>query len=1028
MLKKCFKLRRFLTIILLLMMFLPKITVNAEDGDWDSEDGYGPWETDDSIYSYSVTNNSDNANYTEARIAIIRYISANHPLAGKGIATYAGDISSVESDLRNCGITDPDVFILAVKSEYGDIYKTLKNFGGFDGSSIRKDSSGKILSNEPSPRNSDVGLPGNGELEVSGGVLNDIALGGFAENGLDWVVQILSAVVYMVAEAINTALNLGQFNTSTVDLSISGMMLGRLANGQDSVSWVQFELEKNNPWGFLGASLYKFFRNISYGFIPFIILFVILQSVLTGDAKTRVNIKVLIFNSFITLFLIVLVPQLIDYLIYIRDVISLKIYTEVLHLDSEMNLVRDYKFLYLFQGGLLKALLYLAAIFATFTFLKSYVSIALKQTLYFGTFPIFALLGMRDKKLLSNWTKEFVCNTFVPTIDMFLFAVPMIFYNIASQVATGVIQQPMKFSEVSIKSWGGVTLAQLAGRDGTLYFAMSNAPLSVCIITMFLMAMIVGSRNALLKLFGQTIQDNQRGGAGLLALGLMGARMLGNGVRNIAHGGSSQPSGIIGTSKDGTEHKGAIESMQADASRDSAAASASADRARDIEPANNKEDPIDKQAENNEHNNGGSNILEGESSSDNVNVNTTEGGIDTSDSNITETSGVDAEGANETSTVETLAENGVQSDIEAKNIEMPPEQVGEIAVGAAAGAEAVQSAMSSDSSSTTYAAPTSSVSAPGYTSYDDTARIQNLSRMSADQAQIQTMSDSLSSGRYVHPSQLNNSHSKEFRDEYKAQYESYVKANNALVNANQFANSDIISGYKEALNIEAQKMNELTQRGINNLHTSYEKGNALEFSYHASANNGTGFNKVQKGLYSNKEAYDNAVKLENLNNKVKNLENFKSDMTAGLYSAEEINHKRMNFNKARMTVNKAVTSMPVRVAGGVLKATAATTGALVGIGAGMTSDNMGKGAMAGGMIGLGTQGLINRTVQNHSNNVINTQNQKELAERKAKEKAIAQADAEIKASNAKITEIKRGKTKVFTKSILSPFISIFLPT
>lgn len=897
--------------------------------------------------------------------------------------------------------------------------------------------------NESDAKNTKASLPGGLEDALDGG--DSGALAAFAEHGLEWVVDILSSIVYIVAECINKALGLGNFYTTKIDLSISGMMLGRVYKGADYVNWVQFELQPNNPFGIIGADCYALLRNLTFGFLPFMALYIIGKSLLTTDSKARVDLKELTFKIVICMFLLYLTPQIVAFIYYIRDLLSKGLLINVIGEDG-LNIVREFKLLYYMQnGGILGSVLYLASIFATFTFLKSYISIALKQMAYFGSFPVFALLGLHDRKLVGDWFKEFISNAFIPTIDAVLISVPLIFITIGSVVMSNENGVDVKTIEINTEEmvrdlklaaqsdyeqhldWfqtspieltvdGGKTLynwtigaligdhkdtkadrerkirdakienaeAALGSADGLnnveLLLIRDNLPISFSIITMLLMGMVVSTRNALLKLFGQRIQDTQRGGTALMGALLMAARSAG---RQLAPRTSQQPTplpagGTSGTGGGNGALGGTLDGAmsQMDNGFDTNAFKANPE---EIAPTQKGPDPIEAAEKEIEENGTGTH-----NSGENINGGDNSEAYDNGDT------------YDETNTVSNIANenaddmpSGVDGAYDSAS-EIPTNDVNDGVYNAGEyynnNNEGSVNIENENAAFGSIANECSNADGRVDKEVFDKNRQNNLASMDAVNSNIAAL-ESGNLEKMPAPSSIKG----QLGDDGKAAYRAYNDAYNEW--KGDTSNIDKQNALKAAAEPVSTK-----------LEASANKYTAKELEYHKFANHkdcaNIGFNDVQKGQYNGLADYKKAEERNKVHNTLAGLKEFavNNQYTQGamyIHNTKQARFARqVALGTGKVAVKGAVKAAPT-VAKIALKTTTMAAGAAVGMGMGAASGQLGSGATAGMMVGGALYNKGANAVRNKiDSDRANKQQQEEAARRQKQQEIREQEKAE----------------------------------
>ncbi len=221
------------------------------------------------------------------------------------------------------------------------------------------------------------------------------------------------------------------FKGSGIDASVTGIIAGRLVNG---INYFVFDLTDQNVYGIIGAVIYQTLRSMALSILFIMILIQIIRSLFTGDVRGLTEFKKTIYSAVLAVVLMFIMPQIIDWLCEVRDVMMKGLFTAVCSftgagssdLVDTLSLESAYRTTWESHPTFVNAFIYLLVCCLPFTYLIGYVKIALEQIISFGVFPIFACLSMSDKNALKEWSSVSVINLFVPTLDLTLLMVPTI--------------------------------------------------------------------------------------------------------------------------------------------------------------------------------------------------------------------------------------------------------------------------------------------------------------------------------------------------------------------------------------------------------------------------------------------------------------------------------------------------------------------------------------------------------------------------------------------------------------------------
>lgn len=348
------------------------------------------------------------------------------------------------------------------------------------------------------------------------------------------VEKALSEILVGIGNAVNHALT-----GNGIDASTEGVILGNVtkANGAGVPYFFVFDLTDNNVYGTIGAIIYAVMRSVMMGFLFLIVLISLVKVMWSSQAgRDLSDFKGVVYAAIIAMVLLFLMPQIIDWLCYIRNALQVVVYnmmtgttsgvsnnysvsggvftngqsmTSMLYMYWEMGTKPgtgefDPKYAHSLADGIV----YFAFCFIPFIYMISYVKIAIEQTILFGAFPAICVLSVKNKQLLSNWLTAFITNIFIPVIDLVMIMLPMMLKKL-----------------IGLKGGGG-------------------SPFLLSIILIITMTAAIPARNKLLQVLGNAF-GVQMGGFGFGALAGIGtmafgaARDLFGGLRGSGSGGGS---------------------------------------------------------------------------------------------------------------------------------------------------------------------------------------------------------------------------------------------------------------------------------------------------------------------------------------------------------------------------------------------------------------------------------------------------------------------------------------------------------
>lgn len=326
-----------------------------------------------------------------------------------------------------------------------------------------------------------------------------------------------------IASQINTAMS-----NSVVNMSVDGIVLGRMADNTD-VAYSQFDLNQGNPWGIIGAYMYRFFRTVVYS--AFLISFVLQVGLAMRKrtvAKDRAEFKEYLLNVVFFFVLLSAFPKIVDYILYARDCLMYAAVKSIggssglgVGTSAGVGIVGAFKEAYEAEHSFFNSVLFLASSCAGVFFFMDYIATALIQMGLFGGSGWVFLRSTKDKKLLATWSSTFFPNICIPLIDTLLLLVPL------------AVQAIFEMNVANVAS----------------------VPLSIRLIQLVCIWSIVPTRNAIMRyvLGSLGMAANRSGIGGLLALGSAAVSALSGAARGIGKGRSRSDDSEKSSSRNDSE-------------------------------------------------------------------------------------------------------------------------------------------------------------------------------------------------------------------------------------------------------------------------------------------------------------------------------------------------------------------------------------------------------------------------------------------------------------------------------------------
>lgn len=366
-----------------------------------------------------------------------------------------------------------------------------------------------------------------GEVEVKEDGVLETAYEAFrnaADNtfsSISWLANIFNVLFVFLGWLIDGFISGGNGKVDHVDLSLDSVIYGRVIDTVD-VNFVTWELETNNIYGITSATFYRFFANVGMSVLVIMIFWTLLRSALhTSTARDRITLKDTLSYSLVVFLFLYIIPNVADVGCYIRDWVLLNTYQ--LASGQIASGVDSLSKIYLAAwwdvgdggGGIVYALLYLATCCAGLIFAINYIKTAVKQTILFSLFPVFAILSIKNRKLMSAWITEFFTNLFIPVIDGMLILLPM-------------------------------ALMRLAKLNGWTTVFGGGLELGISFVMVIMIFSVMPMRKQLLRILGNMTGDSgSRGLGGIMSAAMMGFRMFSgrgsgiiSGIEGYGGGGS----------------------------------------------------------------------------------------------------------------------------------------------------------------------------------------------------------------------------------------------------------------------------------------------------------------------------------------------------------------------------------------------------------------------------------------------------------------------------------------------------------
>lgn len=249
---------------------------------------------------------------------------------------------------------------------------------------------------------------------------------------ISWINAIMGRIFASPGQGIEYALGMA-------NISIQSIMFGKAADGDPidlnggSISagnLFQFSLDDGNPYGYIGATVYAVLRTIVCLFIAVMVMYQLAKAGVTVTGQDKSMMKESVYSAVIILAMLFFMPNIIDILVYLKDVILVTV-SGMLPEGVSMDIVGSFWVAFLCESGFLNGLMYSASVIFMLYLMFLYIGNAIALACLFAFFPFVAFLSMSDKGTFMNWFKQFLGTVMVPVIDGILLLIPAYLMKLA---------------------------------------------------------------------------------------------------------------------------------------------------------------------------------------------------------------------------------------------------------------------------------------------------------------------------------------------------------------------------------------------------------------------------------------------------------------------------------------------------------------------------------------------------------------------------------------------------------------------
>lgn len=265
-----------------------------------------------------------------------------------------------------------------------------------------------------------------------------------------------STIGKMLAKFFNSLGDGIQFFSDKLGVTLKNIVYGRVDgagvkvtyNGETyRTSLFTYELSPDtmNIYGSISYAIYSAFRNIAFIGVVFFIggkLGVAMWK--TNSYQVKKTAGAVLGNTFLFFLVLMLLPCLMDLLLYIRDVMLYSVShlaSSLLGLDNSIDICSAFdKIAKKNSGDVLMSIIRLASKFLTWYFAFAYIGIALCISVDVIAFPFVALSMLLTPGILAQWFKNVIAGMLTPIIDAALLLFVLAFSVFGSTIQIRIIQ------------------------------------------------------------------------------------------------------------------------------------------------------------------------------------------------------------------------------------------------------------------------------------------------------------------------------------------------------------------------------------------------------------------------------------------------------------------------------------------------------------------------------------------------------------------------------------------------------------
>lgn len=249
------------------------------------------------------------------------------------------------------------------------------------------------------------------------------------ENDNNWILKLLGKVLAISGTGV-------EYGLSKMGMSVDSVILGRMSSSSTSIGDVKnpfhFELAEGNIYGYTSAVAYSVLRQLVSIFMAIVFMIELAKCGLSLNGQDKARLKDYTVHFIFVFLLLYLMPNIVDLFIYVKNWALLKIATTLKNEAGAFSITTTMYSIFQHDPGVITGFMYLASVVLMMYLMALYIGNALGCTVLFAFFPLVGIMSVKERSLLSSWTKQIIGTLFIPLLDGVLLFVPAMFFKYTS--------------------------------------------------------------------------------------------------------------------------------------------------------------------------------------------------------------------------------------------------------------------------------------------------------------------------------------------------------------------------------------------------------------------------------------------------------------------------------------------------------------------------------------------------------------------------------------------------------------------